>query len=73
MMINNILFLMTAPIVIVNLLMILSITFGSESSLKLPPLLFNVDALKPTKWFIFYPTIFYQVYFWSSYFEVINL
>ena len=71
-MINDILFLMTAPIVIVNLLMILSITFGSESSLKLPPLLFNVDALKPTKWFIFYPTIFYQVYFWSSYFEVIN-
>ena len=52
--------------------MILSITFGSESSLTLPPLLFNVDALKPTKWFIFYPTIFYQVYFWSSYFEVIN-
>ena len=71
-MINDILFLMTAPIVIVNLLMILSITFGSESSLKLPPLLFNVVALKPTKWFIFYPTIFYQVYFWSSYFEVIN-
>ena len=71
-MINDILFLMTAPIVILNLLMILSITFGSESSLKLPPLLFNVDALKPTKWFIFYPTIFYQVYFWSSYFEVIN-
>jgi hypothetical protein len=71
-MINDILFLMTAPIVIVNLLMILSITFGSESSLTLPPLLFNVDALNPNKWFIFYPTIFYQVYFWSSYFEVIN-
>jgi hypothetical protein len=34
-MINDILFLMTAPIVIVNLLMILSITFGSESSLTL--------------------------------------
>ena len=72
-MINDILFLMTAPIVLVNLLMVLSVTFGSENNVTLPPLLFNVDALKPTKWFIFYPTIFYQVYFWSSYFEVINL
>lgn len=72
-MINDILFLMTAPIVLVNLLMVLSVTFGSENSVTLPPLLFNADALKPTKWFIFYPTIFYQVYFWSSYFEVINL
>lgn len=71
-MINDILFLITAPIVIVNLLLILSITFGSERSLKLPPLLFNVDALTPTKWFIFYPAIFYQVYFWASYFEIIN-
>ena len=72
-MINDILFLMTAPIVLVNLLMVLSVTFGSENNVTLPPLLFNVDALKPTKWFILYPTIFYQVYFWSSYFEVINL
>jgi len=71
-MINDILFLITAPIVLVNLLMVLSITFGSERILTIPPLLFNVDALKPTNWFIFYPTIFYQVYFWSSYFEVIN-
>ena len=73
MMINDILFLVTAPIVLVNLLMVLSITFGSEDSLALPPLLFNVDALKPTNWFIFYPTTFYQVYFWASYFEIINL
>ena len=72
MMINDILFLVTAPIVLVNLLMVLSITFGSENSLTLPPLLFNVDALKPTNWFIFYPTTFYQVYFWASYFEIIN-
>ena len=72
MMINDILFLITAPILFVNLLMILSITFGSETNLTLPPLLFNIDALKPTNWYIFYPTIFYQVYFWSSYFEVIN-
>ena len=63
MMINDILFLVTAPIVLVNLLKVLSIIFGSERSLTLPPLLFNVDALKPTNWFIFYPTTFYQVYF----------
>ena len=30
MMINDILFLVTAPIVLVNLLMVLSVTFGSE-------------------------------------------
>jgi len=73
MMINDILFLMTAPIVFVNLLMVLSVTFGSENTVTLPPLLFNKNLTKPTNWFIFYPTIFYQVYFWSSYFEVINL
>lgn len=71
-MINDILFLMTAPIVLVNLLMVLSVIFGSENKLTLPSLLFNIDALKPTNWYIFYPTISYQVYFWSSYFEVIN-
>ena len=71
-MINDILFLVTAPIVLVNLLMVLSVTFGSEKSLTLPPLLFNKKLTNPTRWYIFYPTIFYQVYFWSSYFEVIN-
>jgi hypothetical protein len=72
-MINDILFLVTAPIVLVNLLMVLSITFGSERSLTLPPLLLNRSLTNPTRWYIFYTTIFYQVYFWASYFEVINL
>ena len=72
-MINDILFLVTAPIVLVNLLMVLSITFGSDKSLTLPPLLLNRSLTNPARWYIFYPTIFHQVYFWASYFEVINL
>jgi len=70
-MINTILFMITAPIVLINILMVFTIMFGSDKTLVLPPLLFNKVWTNPTRWYIFYPTIFYQVWFWANYFNII--
>jgi hypothetical protein len=55
------LFVFTLGIVLLNLLLI--ITLLGKQKLVLP----HYKHLDPTEWWIFYPSFFYQVYWWSIY------
>ena len=65
--VNNILNVFTSGIVILNFLFI--ITLFAKTTVNLPPLLFGWDKLSPTRWYIFYPSFFYQLYIWIEIFK----
>lgn len=60
------LFVFTLGIVILNLLVI--VTLFGRVTLSLP----NKGWLDPTYWCIFYPSFFFQVYWWSEYLGLIS-
>jgi hypothetical protein len=60
------LFIFTAGIVILNLLKIATL-FG-KNTLSLP----SYKWLSPTQWWVFYPSFFFQVYWWSVYVGLVN-
>lgn len=62
----NVIFILTLGITILNLFSITSVIF-SKSTIDFP----HYKLLDVGTWFIFYPSFFYQVYWWSIYFKLI--
>ena len=62
------LFVFTLAIVILNIFLIISVITGH--SLTLPPLIYKLRWSDPTNSYLFYPSLFYQVYWWVNYFNL---
>jgi len=65
----NYVFVFTAGIMILNLWFAVSIWLGN--ALTLPYQWYTVK-ISPHVWWIFYPSFFYQVYWWSVRLELIT-
>ena len=61
----NYIFVLTLGITLLNLIVIL--TYFAKNTLVLP----RAKYLAVDIWYIFYPSFFYQVYWWSIYFNLI--
>jgi hypothetical protein len=68
---EHILFVFTAFIFIINMLKVISVTFGSSVSIELPPIIGNLPITTPTRWYIFYPTLIYQIWFWTNFLNIV--
>lgn len=61
----NYIFVLTLGVIILNFIVIL--TYFAKNTLVLP----KHEYLGVDIWYIFYPSFFYQVYWWSIYFNLI--
>jgi len=59
------LFTFTLGIVILNLLVM--VTMFAKQTLSLP----HYKQLSPLQWWVFYPSFFFQIYWWTIYFGLI--
>jgi hypothetical protein len=62
------LFTLTLTIVILNLFLTISIIAGHI--ITLPPLIYKLGWTDPTNSYLFYPSLFYQIYWWVNYFNL---
>jgi hypothetical protein len=58
-------FAFTLSVCILNVFALVSIIVGNPISW--PSLAFTIFALKPTDFYFMYPSLIYQVYYWSNY------
>lgn len=63
------LFVFTFGIVIFNLLFYFSLF--AEKTIDWPGILMN-PYTKPTMWFLLYPSVFYQIWFWFYFYGFFN-
>jgi len=62
----KLLFIFTAGVMILNLITIILLLFKVEINFP------RYKALNVTHWWLFYPSFFYQLYWWVDYFNLLN-
>lgn len=62
----NFLFVFTAGVVIINMVLIFGYMVKAKFSFP------KYGWLSPSNWIIFYPSFFYQVYWWAAYFNLLS-
>jgi hypothetical protein len=70
-MILNIIFVVTLGITILNLIKLIGLMFGNTITLpfrKFEYITFSFDI-----WWVLIPSYFYQVYWWSQYFNLLTI
>jgi len=68
-MIITIAFILTALVTLLFVAVIVS-SIGESRTIDVPPL-FMFKALQPTRWYILYPSLIFQIWFWSDKFNII--